>query len=81
MKTLVSDEMLETFCVSGTYDEIDEAARKRIGGLTDTLSFPLPADAHSRRDQLAEAVTALKRLPGADAYRQPQPAQSASASA
>lgn len=79
MKKLVSDDMLDTFCVSGTYDEIAEAARKRIAGLTDTLSFPLPADAHSRRDQLAEAVASLKQLPGADAYRQPAQPTSVSA--
>jgi probable F420-dependent oxidoreductase len=69
MKKLVSDEMLDTFCVSGTYDQIAAAARKRIEGLTDTLSFPLPFDATERRPQLAAAVQSLKQLKGADEWR------------
>jgi hypothetical protein len=69
MKTLVTDEMLDTFCISGTYDQIAGAARKRIEGLTDTLSFPLPFDATERREQLAPAVESLKRLKGADEWR------------
>jgi len=69
MKTLVTDEMLDTFCVSGTYDQIADAARQRIEGLTDTLSFPLPFDASERRPQLADAVQSLKQLKGADEWR------------
>jgi probable F420-dependent oxidoreductase len=70
LKTLVSDEMLDTFCTSGTYDTIVGAARSRVEGLTDTLSFPLPFDAEQHRDQLADAVARLGNLRGADAYRQ-----------
>jgi hypothetical protein len=69
MKKLVTDEMLDTFCVSGTYDQIADAARKRIEGLTDTLSFPLPFDATERREQLEPAVASLKQLKGADEWR------------
>lgn len=69
LKTLVSDEMLDTFCISGTYDTIANAARQRIEGLTDTLSFPLPFDAQERKEQLADAVVRLKQLSGADQYR------------
>lgn len=80
LKTLVTDEMLDTFCISGTYDTIVDAARTRIEGLTDTLSFPLPFDAHERQEQLADAVVRLKQLQGADQYRQ-QVRESATSSA
>lgn len=71
MKSLVTDEMLDTFCVSGTYDKIAGAARARLAGLTDTLSFPLPFDATEHRDELMEAVADLKLLPSAaDVRRQ-----------
>ncbi len=70
MKNLVSDEMLDTFCISGTYDTIADAAQARLGGLTDTLSFPLPFDATERQDQLAQAVARLKQVESADHYRE-----------
>ena len=67
---MISDEMLDTFCVSGTYDTIADAARKRIEGLTDRLSFPLPADAESASDQLRETVQQLKTLEPATRFRE-----------
>lgn len=59
---LVTDEMLDTFCVAATYDNLPAAIERRVGGLTDTLSFPLPADATDRREQLADAVSRLRQV-------------------
>lgn len=67
---LVSDEMLDTFCISGTYDHIVEAARRRIEGLTDTLSFPLPEDAAENPERTREMVAQLQQLRPADQFRQ-----------
>lgn len=67
---MISDEVLDTFCISGTYDTIVDAARNRIEGLTDRLSFPLPEDARSASDQLHETVTQLKSLTPATQFRE-----------
>jgi probable F420-dependent oxidoreductase len=77
---LVPDDMLDAFCISGTYATFPVAARTRLAGLVDTISLPLTADAGEHRDQIAAAIAALKTLHGADAYRR-QAAGSAPAQA
>ncbi len=66
---LVADDMLDAFCISGTYDRIAASARTRLEGLTDTLSFPLPDDAASNPDATREMVEQLKQLQPADQFR------------
>ena len=39
MAELVSDEMLDAFCVRGEYDEIADRFLERYGGLLDEVSF------------------------------------------
>ena len=69
LASLVDDEILDTFCTSGTYDEIVEAARKRLDGLVDMISFPLPEDASKATDKVREAVAGLTTLRPATEFR------------
>lgn len=62
---LVTDEMLETFCVSGTYDQIVARIQERFGGLCDRLSFPFPDVENVDRASLTQLVQDLKRIPAA----------------
>lgn len=70
LPSLISDEILDTFCISGTYDTIADAARQRIAGLTDRLSFPLPEDATTASDQLRDTIKQLQSLTPATQFRQ-----------
>lgn len=64
--TLVSDEMLDTFCMSGTYDGIADAVAHRLGGLVDTVHFPLPQDDCADPDGIRAALARLRAIPGAN---------------
>ena len=65
LHTQVSDDVLDHFCMAGTYDTIAARVRERLGGLVDrVVSLPLPDDAPIT-DGLGRAVEALKALPTA----------------
>ena len=59
MSKLVDDTMLDTFCVSGTYDEIVPKLRERYGHVT-RFNLNMPED---RRydDRLGAVVEELQR--------------------
>jgi hypothetical protein len=42
MAAEISDEMLDTYSVSGTFDEIGERVRSRYEGLLDRIAFYRP---------------------------------------
>jgi probable F420-dependent oxidoreductase len=42
MSKLISDEMLEVYAVTGTYDNIAEKMQERFGGLLDRVAFYVP---------------------------------------
>ena len=42
MPKLITDEMLETYAVSGTYDNIAEKMKERFNGLLDHVAFYVP---------------------------------------
>jgi probable F420-dependent oxidoreductase len=65
LHTLVDDEVLDRFCIAGTYRTIAERIHDRLGGLTDRVSLPLPENAADLRDQIAGAVKDLASLPTA----------------
>lgn len=44
MPRAVPDEVVDVFCISGTYDEIGDALRARSQGWADLVSLPLPSD-------------------------------------
>jgi probable F420-dependent oxidoreductase len=64
LHTQVTDDVLDHFCMAGTYDTIADRVRERLGGLVDRVSLPLPDDA-PLNDGLGRAVEALKALPTA----------------
>lgn len=45
MPNLIDDTMLDTFCVSGTYDEIGPKLKSRFGPFASRLSLGVPSDA------------------------------------
>jgi probable F420-dependent oxidoreductase len=69
LHTLIGDEVLDGFCMSGTYDTIAEVVRERLGGLSDRIALSLPDDPARDRDALGRAIEGLHALPRADARR------------
>jgi probable F420-dependent oxidoreductase len=65
LHTLIDDEVLDTFCMAGTYDTIADRVRERLGGLVDRISLPLPANATDVGDGIGRAIEALKAVPTA----------------
>ncbi len=65
LHTLIDDEVLDRFCIAGTYDTIAERVQARLGGIVDRVSLPLPANAADLRDEIAGAVEARQALPTA----------------
>lgn len=45
LPSLVEDEVLDLFCVSGTYDELPAKVAAHFGGLTDAIELAVPEDA------------------------------------
>lgn len=58
----VPDEVLDAFCISGTYETIASAVGARLEGLVDTVSFPLPADPYAPDERYLAALEGIKRL-------------------
>jgi probable F420-dependent oxidoreductase len=63
----VDDEVLEAFCVAGTYEQIGARVADRFAGLLDWLQLPLPADALEQPDRLSGALHDLSQVPGRSA--------------
>ena len=59
MKTLLSDEMLDTFVPAAPYGEIAECLRDRYAGLCDWITFPMPA-ASAQDPACRKAIATLK---------------------
>jgi len=59
MPEVVTDEMVDAFAPSGRYAEIADVLREWYGGLTDSITFPLPDDP-GRDSGLAGALRALR---------------------
>lgn len=59
MSKLVDDDMLDAFVPSATYEDIVGVLNEWYGGLTDTITFPMPAD--DREDgEFRRVVAALQ---------------------
>jgi len=61
MAAQIPDDVIDLFAVVGTYDTIVSDIETRYGGLADTVSFPMPADAEPRL--VRDVVEAIQRLP------------------
>ncbi len=59
MAGAITDEMLDTFVPSGSYDEIASILKEWYGELTDRISFPIPED--PSHDEASKAVIARLR--------------------
>jgi probable F420-dependent oxidoreductase len=67
--TTVPDEVLDEFCVSGTYDTIVERFRSRMGGLTDMVELPLPTGFPDGAETFAALASAFRSVPSAQQQR------------
>ena len=65
MAGLIDDEVLDTFCVAGTYDVIAQRVHDRLGGLVDRIVVAFPEASDTDRDGLAGALRDLKQVPAA----------------
>jgi hypothetical protein len=61
MPALVSDEMLDTYAVAATYDEIAAKLAARYGGLATHLEFTIPLAAPGDIEILRALIADLKR--------------------
>ena len=61
MPALVSDEMLDTYAVSGTHDEIAGKLKARYGALATHLEFTMPLAAPADADTLRSLIAELRR--------------------
>jgi probable F420-dependent oxidoreductase len=66
LAAVVPDEVLDGFCVSGTYDQIVAAVRRRLERLVDAITLPMPEKPDHR---FSEVVRELKGLRGAHEIR------------
>ncbi|MFT5446267.1 MAG: putative F420-dependent oxidoreductase [Gammaproteobacteria bacterium] len=62
MPALISDDILRTFAVIGTFDEIIERMRERCAGLADSTEFSIPVTSEDEFEQLADFIRQLKAL-------------------
>jgi probable F420-dependent oxidoreductase len=65
LPSVVPDDVVEAFCISGTYRDIAALIGERLGGLVDTIGFPLPEDVSQPSDEYRSAIEQIKKLPGA----------------
>lgn len=62
LPTAVPDEVLDGFCISGTWDTIVDAIRPRLEGLIDTISFAIPPDPERPDERYVAALDGLRQL-------------------
>ncbi|MBI4338098.1 MAG: TIGR03617 family F420-dependent LLM class oxidoreductase [Chloroflexi bacterium] len=62
MPGLVTDQMLDAFCVIGTYDDIVSRLRARYGGWATRISFPLPLDSTSDDSRIQGIVNEIHQI-------------------
>ncbi len=63
LPSVIPDEVLDGFCLSATYDRIAGLIGDRLGGLIDTLGFPLPNDLGNSDDAYLVAIDQIRKLP------------------
>ena len=59
MSELVDDDMLDAFVPSATYDNIVDVLNDWYGGLTETITFPMPEN-DREDDEFRQVVAALQ---------------------
>ncbi|HLI51994.1 MAG TPA: TIGR03617 family F420-dependent LLM class oxidoreductase [Thermomicrobiaceae bacterium] len=64
LPSVIPDEILDGFCISGSYQEIPGLVKERLGGLVDCLSLSLPADPTNPSDDYREFLARMREIPG-----------------
>lgn len=67
LASVVPDEVLDEFCVSGVYAAVIPGIAARSAGLVDCIGFPLPNNPDAPSDAYTEALMQLRQLPSAAA--------------
>jgi probable F420-dependent oxidoreductase len=62
MPPLIDDDMLHSFAVIGTYDQIVERMRERSAGLAASAEFSIPVTCEQDYERLADLIKQLKKL-------------------
>ncbi len=62
LAAVIPDDILDTFCVAGTYDEIIPRIQARYEGVVDMIGFPTPKPLDAPSDGYLRALDSLKRL-------------------
>ncbi len=65
LPSVIPDDVLDEFCVSGTYADIVPDIAERYAGLVDCIGFTLPKDLRSPGDEYIEALEQLRAIPSA----------------
>jgi probable F420-dependent oxidoreductase len=63
MVNIVTDDMIDEFCVIGTWDEMPAKMREKYAGITTELSFPATPTNPDEEDQIREIIADLKTIP------------------
>lgn len=64
MPERITDEMLHTYAVVGTHDEIAGRLVDRYAGVADTTEFSIPVRSPEDEERLTEMVSAVQAAPG-----------------
>jgi probable F420-dependent oxidoreductase len=62
LPTLITDQMIEAFCVVGTYDTILPRLRERYGGWASRIALPLPSDESHQDAPLRRLIAGIQSL-------------------
>jgi probable F420-dependent oxidoreductase len=63
MPGYISDEVLDTYAVVGTYDEIADKLVERYGDFASSVEFSIPAGSEANRKRLRQMATRLQAVP------------------
>ena len=63
MVPVVTDEMLDEFCVVGTWDELPAKMREKYAGINTEVSFSAEPANRDEEDQVKEIIAELKTIP------------------
>lgn len=64
MAEKITDEMVETFAIVGTYDQIVPKIRERYAGLADRVSLAISASSPAEQERVRSLIDELHAIPG-----------------
>ena len=63
MAALITDDILEEFCVIGTWDELPGKMREKFAGINTQVTIPVDARTPDEESQFREIIASLKTIP------------------